>query len=181
MTLEEALARIAELDGTVSSQKARISELNDEAKGHRLNATNARRELDAATAKHAEDLKVSSDKLTAAEASAKEAGTKANATLRDAALRLAAKDAGIVDMDGLKLLDTSKVTVADDGTVSIPDKFFETAREAKPFLFTQTGTQTGTTSQTQKTPPASTPTGKLATEMSPEEYAAARRAAISGR
>lgn len=166
MTIEELTAELA-------GAKARIAELNQESAGHRLNAKTAREALDASTAKHADELKGFGEKLTAAEKAAVEAGERVTHTLRDAALKLAAKDAGIVDMDGLKLLDTSAVKVGEDGTVTIPDKFFEKAKEAKPYLFVLTGKDTGDTASKAKPPKAGDPTPKSAMDMTPAEHKAA--------
>lgn len=170
---------IESMQSDLASARARIKELNEESARHRLEAKKAGEELAAAAVKHADDLKVAGEKLTAAETAAKDAGVRAQGALRDAALRVAAKDAGIVDTDGLKLLDTSAVTVGDDGAVTIPEKFFEKAREAKPYLFQQTGTQTGTTASTAKAPPATGTKAKHATAMTDEEYAAAKAAAVN--
>ena len=169
---------IESLQAELAGAKARIAELNSESAGHRLNAKNVRAELDAAVVKHADELKSFGEKLTVAEKTAKDAGERSVHVLRDAALKLAAKDAGIVDLDGLKLLDTTAVKVGEDGTVSIPDKFFAKAKEAKPYLFSQTGAQTGTTASTAKAPPASDTGPKDAKAMSSAEYAAAKAALL---
>lgn len=168
------MATIEELTEQLSGAQARIKELNEESAGHRLNAKNARAELDAFVAKHAEEVRQFGEKLTAAEKAAIAAGERSILALRDAALKLAAKDAGIVDLDGLKLLDTSSVKVGEDGAVTIPEKFFDKAREAKPYLFTQTGAQTGTTSSTAKPPAPSEQGAKSALAMTDAEYAAAK-------
>ena len=168
------------LQTELAAARARIKELNDESAGHRLNAKNVRAELEAAVMKHVEEVKQFGEKLSAAEKAALAAGEQKMAALRDAALRLAAKDAGIVDMDGLKLLDTSAVKVAEDGAVSIPEKFFDKAKEAKPYLFTQTGAQTGTTASTAKAPAPGATAQKRAAEMTPAEYTAAKAALLKG-
>lgn len=172
---------VEELQAEVASLKARVKELNDESAGRRIGADKAKTEFEAATAKHAAELAARDEKVAAAERTAVEAGERTTHALRDAALKLAAKDAGIVDLDGLKLLDTSAVKVGDDGTVAIPDKFFEKAKELKPYLFTQTGAQTGNTASTAKPPSAAATAPKQALAMTDAEYAAARSAAISGR
>lgn len=180
------MATLEEVETALAGAQVRIKELNDESKGHRLNATNARAELEAAKAElatagttHAAALaaalKEQGDKVIAAEAKVTEATKRASDSARDAALRIAAKDAGIVDMDGLKLLDTSKVTVADDGVVTIPDKFFEDAKAAKPYLFGANGSTNGNTSNTGRTPNPDIG-GKNALTMTDAEYAVARAA-----
>jgi hypothetical protein len=171
-TIEELTA---ELDGA----KARIGELNRESQGHRLNATNARTETETATAALAAATKEHGEKLTAADKRAADAEVRVSETLKASALRIAAKDAGIVDLDGLKLLDTSKVTVGADGTVAIPAKFFDEAKAAKPYLFAVTGAKTGNTSNTGRTPPPATDGANVLT-MTDAEYAVAR-AAVTAR
>lgn len=174
MTIEELTAELA-------GAKARIAELNTESMGHRQNAKTAREALDAAIAKHGDELKGFGEKVIAAEKAAVDAAERVTHTLRDAALRLAAKDAGMIDLDALKLLDTSAVKVGEDGAVSIPDKFFEKAKEAKAYLFAENGAQAGNTASMSKTPKPADNTPKSATKMTNEEYAAAKAAAISGR
>lgn len=159
----------------LAAANARIKELNDEAKGHRLNANEARRMADEARTEMERLSKETGEKVTAAEKAAKDAGERAAATMRDAALRIAAKEAGILDLDGLKLLDTSAVKIKDDGSVAIPEKFFEEAKAAKPYLFKQTGADTGTTGSTAKTPDPRQPAPKHAKDMSDAEFDAALR------
>jgi hypothetical protein len=69
---------------------------------------------------------------------------RVNAALKTAALR-----AGLVDMDWLKLVDTSKVTLGAYGEVKGADELVAGLKAAKPFLF-----------------------GKRASEMTPQEAAA---------
>lgn len=163
------------LRAQLTAAQVRIKELNEEAKGHRLNANEARSDLDKARTEMERVTKDAAEKSTAAEKATKEAGDRVNVALRDAALRIASKDAGLVDMDGLKLLDTSAVTVKDDGTVSIPDKFFETAKAAKPYLFKTTGADTGNTSSTSQAPGNADPGTKAAKDMSADELTALER------
>jgi hypothetical protein len=72
----------------------------------------------------------------------------------------------------LKLLDTSAVKVGADGAVVIPEKFFEQAKAAKPYLFTLTGAEKGTTSSTSEPPPSGDPGLKLAKDMTDAELQA---------
>jgi len=173
----------------LAAARARIKELNEESAGHRVLAKNTRAELEAAVAAHKAELASFGEKLTAAEQAAQAANEKATLSLRDAALKLAAKDAGIVDLDGLRLLDTSAVKVAEDGTVSIPETFFAKAKEAKPYLFAadgeKTGAQTGSTASMARTPAAAgaapKTSAKKASEMTDAEYFAARAALTARR
>ena len=160
----------------LAAARARIKELNEESASHRVLAKDLRAELDSALASHKAELSAYTEKLTAAEKAAADAGERVSQATRDAALKLAAKDAGIVDLDGLKLLDTSAVKVGDDGAVAIPKDFFDKARESKPYLFAKTGAQTGTTASTAKAPATTATTPKSARDMTPAEYAAAKSA-----
>jgi predicted RNase H-like nuclease (RuvC/YqgF family) len=164
-------ATIRSQSARIKSLEARLSEVNDEAKGHRLNYNEARAELDKVRTEMERVSKEATEKSAAAEKASKEAGERVNTALRDAALRVAAKDAGILDLDGLRLLDTSGVKVSDDGAVTIPEKFFEQAKEAKPYLFKLTGVDTGTTSSTSSPPPSGDPGLKLAMDMTDAELA----------
>lgn len=84
-------------------------------------------------------------------------------------LKVAAVRAGMVDLDGIKLLDLSTVPKADDGRVADPGAVMSALKHAKPWLF-----GTGSTSSITDVPPSAPPRPKLATEMSDEEYRTAR-------
>ena len=90
-----------------------------------------------------------------------------------AELKARALAAGMIDTDGLKLLDLSGVKLGDDGEVSVPDGFFEAAKKAKPYLFGAVSTASTAV------PPSRVPTGepRRAMDMTPDEYRAAKRAA----
>lgn len=100
-----------------------------------------------------------------------EARTEANARIVRAELKAAALNAGMVDLDGLKLLDLSGVKLDDAGEVAIPDGFFARAKEAKPYLFGVAKS----TSTAEKAPPAEPPAAKTAAEMTAAEVAALGR------
>lgn len=90
-----------------------------------------------------------------------------------AEMKAHAMSAGMVDPDGLKLLDTSGVSLDEHGEIHLPDGFFEAARKAKPYLFS--GSVAGSTARA----PATTPTRfRSATEMSFDEWQAARSALL---
>lgn len=88
-----------------------------------------------------------------------------------AELRSRALAAGMVDAEGLKLLDTSKASLAEDGSLILPEGFFEAARRSKPYLFAPAGNAAGSTA---RAPAHAPPRPHLATEMSFEEWRAAR-------
>lgn len=166
---------VSSLKAQLKSATARIAELNEEAKGHRLDAKEARAELETARVELARATKEATEKSAAAEKATTEAGERVTTALRDAALRIAAKDAGILDLDGLKLLDTSGIKVGDDGAVVIPEKFFEQAKAAKPYLFKLTGVETGTTTSTATVPGSGDTVPKQANAMTDVELRAFER------
>jgi hypothetical protein len=157
---------IEELQAELAATKSRIRELNDESKGHRLNAANARTEADAARADAERIVKETSDKVTAAEVRAADAATAAQARVINADLRLAAKDAGANDVaDALALLPRDAIKLDDAGEITNAAGL----KAAKPYLFGAPSTSS--------TAPAPKPTearAKSAKDMTPAEYHAAR-------
>ena len=83
----------------------------------------------------------------------------------------------MIDLDGLKLADLSKVKLLETGDIEGADALMEQMKKDKPYLF---GKQTST-SPTDKDPKPGDTKPKLATDMSSEEYAAARKKAITGK
>ncbi|GAC1584283.1 MAG: hypothetical protein NVS3B5_18920 [Sphingomicrobium sp.] len=108
------------------------------------------------------------DVQTAVERARAEATTTANERIVRAELKAAAIAAGMVDLDGLKLLNLSAVKLDDAGEVSIPEDFFAKAKEAKPYLFGSVKT----TSTAAEPPKAEPPTSKTAADMTPAELRA---------
>lgn len=116
----------------------------------------------ATDAKKAADKEVT-EKITAAEA-------RANERIIRAELKLAAQKAGMIDMDGLKLADVSKVTLEEDGSVKGADELMVALKEAKPYLF---GTvQKGTSNQMPAPKAGDTGAPKMAKDMTADERAA---------
>ena len=179
-TLETLQAQLAAVTAEHANAKARISELNRESQGHRLNgdahtkaAEEAQAARDAAIAEaariKAEIEAQSAEKLKAAEAKAVEATTKAQQKAVNADLKVAAKDAGAVDpSDVLALLDRSKLKLNDDGDVTNAAELMADLKKTKPHLF-----GSASTSSTAKTPPAAQ--AKSVKDMTDEEFDAARR------
>jgi hypothetical protein len=86
-------------------------------------------------------------------------------------LRTEAVHAGMVDLDGLKLIDLSAVRLDDEDKIVGGRKIMEDLRRNKPWLFA------GRSSSNTIAAPASQPVRqKTALEMTDEEYAAARAA-----
>lgn len=88
-------------------------------------------------------------------------------------LRVEAVRAGIVDLDGLQLLDTAGLAVSEDGTVTGAPGAIQAFRKEKPWLFGLVSSSSPTS------PPLShPPRSRSAMEMSDAEYAAVRAAML---
>jgi hypothetical protein len=98
---------------------------------------------------------------------------EARSRLVQAELKVEALRAGIVDLDGLKLLDLSAVEVGEAGDVKNAADVITQLRRTKPWLFGG-----GSSSSSANPPPAQPPRQKLATEMTDAEYRAARAAIL---
>lgn len=94
---------------------------------------------------------------------------EARARLVHAELKVEAVRAGIVDLDGLKLLDHENIELTSAGEIANGRELMAQLRQAKPWLFS------GTSSSSLANPPrAQPPRQKFATEMTDDEYRAAR-------
>ncbi len=189
------------LQGQIATLQAKVKEVSDEAKGHRLNADNYRKQSEdwrtqfTASREEIESVrKAQGDELerlridltgraTAAEASAAQATEGARSRVMMADLRVAAREAGMLDMDGLKLLDTAQAKLGADGDVENAADLMTAMREAKPYLFgaaPKPGTVTGTTGAAALPPRAAPAAPPDVRSMTPADYAAARRDYVSG-
>jgi hypothetical protein len=139
--------------------------LRRESRRYREQARAARAEIDSVRA----SLAAERDAAIAAE---RRAGTE---RLVRAELKAAAMAAGMHSPEALRMLDVSAVTLNDAGEVVIPAGFFDAAKASHPYLFKQTGAQTGTTGSTTPPPAATPPTAKRATEMTDAEFKAGLR------
>jgi len=90
-----------------------------------------------------------------------------------AELKVEALRAGIVDLDGLKLLDFSQVEVTPAGDIANAAELLAQLRRMKPWLFGGSSS-----SSSANPPPAQPPRPKLATDMTDDEYRAARAAIL---
>lgn len=148
--------------------KEYVRELRNENKGWRLKADEHARRADAAEAaakKAGED----------AQAAITDSNTKAEQRIIRAELKALAVKAGIIDLDGLKLVDLAGVKLNEAGDVEGADALIEGLKKAKPYLFGAPASSSTATPPSKDPPP-----DKKATEMSREEYAAARKKAIAG-
>ena len=94
---------------------------------------------------------------------------RSQARLVAAELKAEAIRAGMIDLDGLKLADTSTLVLDEDGAVRGAAAVLAELRRAKPWLFAA-----GSSSSSAAAPPAAPPRARLATEMSVAEWRAAR-------
>ncbi len=95
--------------------------------------------------------------------------TAHQARLIHAELKSHAIKAGIVDIDGLKLIDQSSVSLNEKGEVEGADRLMSELRRSKPWLFHGASSTTAAA-----TPPSSAPLAKRAATMNHAEWQAAR-------
>jgi hypothetical protein len=100
----------------------------------------------------------------------------AQARVVRAELKAEAVRAGMVDLDGLKLLDASTVKLNAAGEVEGAAAALKEMRRAKPWLF-----GAASSSSVAQAPSAQAPRAKLATEMGFEEWQTARRELLKRR
>lgn len=90
-----------------------------------------------------------------------------NAMMAD--LRVAAVKAGMIDLDGIKLLDLTTVRTTDEGEIPDASQVMASLKHTKPWLF-----GSWSTSSPKEAPPSQPLQQKQAMEMSDDEYQAAR-------
>jgi hypothetical protein len=189
MELQEALDALASAKAELATTKEALKAANDESKGHRLNGNNFRKQvdelkeqLDAKDVEHTKAMKKATDdaeklrldltgRATAAETAAQEARTKAQERARAADLRVAASEAGLRDIDALKLLDPASLKLNDDGDVTNAGEALAAMKAAKPYLFGSASTSSP------HLPPSNDPAPvKRAMDMTPAERLAGAKA-----
>ena len=111
-------------------------------------------------------LRARAGELERALREAEEGGRK---RLLQSELKAEAVRAGMVDLDGLKLVDNSQVSLNEAGELEGGAVLMERLRQDKPWLFAQ-----ASSSSRAVAPPSSPPKRKLATEMTLDEWRAAR-------
>jgi hypothetical protein len=109
------------------------------------------------------------DQLTTLQQRLRDMSEAGDARLLQAELKIAALRAGMIDLDGLKLIDSSSVTLNGQGDVEGAAELMSELKQQKPWLFGG-----ASSSSRANPPPAHPPRAKAATEMTPEEYRAAR-------
>ena len=86
-----------------------------------------------------------------------------------AELKTEAMRAGMVDLDGIKLVETDGLALDDKGEVAGAAQLMVQLKRAKPWLFGGHSSSSGA-----KAPSAQPPQQRLATEMSHDEWRSAR-------
>ena len=105
----------------------------------------------------------------AAERDLAEAVRTAEQRVIRAELKSEALRAGMVDLDGIKLVETDALALDDKGEVAGAAQLMVQLKRSKPWLFGGFSTSSGA-----KAPSAQPPQQKLATEMSHDEWRCAR-------
>jgi hypothetical protein len=124
---------------------------------------------DVAGAEDVGEIELLRDRAERLEAALAEQRESARQRSIQAELKLEAVRAGMVDLDGLKLVDPGGLEVDADGVVKGADALLKRMRREKPWLFG------GTSTSSHASAPASAPLRpKLATEMGLDEWRAAR-------
>lgn len=136
----------------------------------------------ALAAEKAERERVLNEAKEASERAVAEARTAAERRIVKAEVRALAIQAGLQHAKGLDLLDLSEIKLDDKGELSLPEGYFDKAKEEFPFLFAaaQAAKQDDPPVDPAKpnsgnpanTPAPKQPTGKKVTDLSAEEYAA---------
>ncbi len=116
-----------------------------------------------------EELEVLRARMSELERALREAQEGGRERLVQAELKTAAVRAGMVDLDGLKLVDRSQVALNEAGELEGGTALMERLRHDKPWLFAQ-----ASSSSRAAVPPSEPVRRKLATEMTLEEWRAAR-------
>lgn len=142
--------------GTFSAEY--VKELRAENASYRTRAQEAVTKAEAAEAAAKKATEDATNTVTAAQKAA-------NDRIIRAELKASALKAGMVDLDGLKLADLSKVKLNDAGDVEGADALMEEMKKAKPYLFG--ASNTSNPSSTPPKPGDNAP--KKVSEMTPEE------------
>ena len=96
------------------------------------------------------------------------------AALLRVGLRAEAVRAGMVDLDGLKLVDTSGLEPDEHGEIGGAPALMAAMKRAKPWLFGLSAAAGGSTSSAVVAPPAQAPKQRRAQDMTYDEWQAAR-------
>jgi hypothetical protein len=123
-----------------------------------------------------EDHPSDAERAAALEGRIAELETRMTAQLIRAELKAEAVRAGMVDLDGLKLLDLDHVVLSAKGEVEGGAAMMRDLRRSKPWLFAS-----ASSSSSAIAPPAEPPKPRLAKDMSHAEWQAARAELVKRR
>jgi len=112
-----------------------------------------------------------------AEAALADAQAQANARLIRAELKAEAIRAGMIDLDGLKLIDLAKVGLNQNGEVADAASILAKLKRTKPWLFGNAASSSAAANPPRPEPPRM----RHASELSHEEWLAARAALLRRR
>lgn len=99
------------------------------------------------------------------------------ARVAQAELKAEAVRAGMIDLDGLKLIDADSIRLSQDGGVEDAANLLARMKREKPWLFGAAGSSSSSASPPRPEPPRS----RHANELSHEEWLSARAALIRRR
>jgi hypothetical protein len=108
-------------------------------------------------------------RANAMEQQLRQAITTQQEVLLRAELKVEAVRAGMIDLDGLKLVDTTGLNLGENGEIEGGRSVMQKLRRSKPWLFGQ-----ASSSNPGLPPPSLPPAAKSATDMSLDEWRAAR-------
>jgi hypothetical protein len=112
-----------------------------------------------------------------AEAALSRVQVEADARLIRAELKAEAIRAGMVDLDGLKLLDIAEITLTEAGEIADANLLFAKLKRAKPWLFGKAISSSAAANPPRPEPPRM----RHANELSHEEWVVARAALLCRR
>lgn len=144
---DELATAVQEALDAADESAAKATEAAKALKAAETKAAKLERDLAAKSGSESEELaklKAERDGLTARLEESTAAVGKARL---EYALRDAAREAGMRDLDGLKMLDTTGVSIDDAGKLVGAEKLFKAAKESKPYLFDAPGTTAGQPTQ----------------------------------
>lgn len=141
----ELATALDELRAEADESASKLAESTKAAKAAEAKAAKLEKDLATKAGSESEALAKITAERDAAQRALEDATAAAGKVRLDYALRDAAREAGMRDLDGLKMLDTGGVTIDDAGKLTGAEKLFKAAKEAKPYLFGDTTTpQPGT-------------------------------------
>lgn len=171
-TIEEAESAIKELRQENAKWRLQVRTLEDDnatVKAEKDKVTGEKDSLAQSIAKMQTDHETATKKLTDDHTAAlEESKNSVKEQVKLSKLEALAVKEGLVDPDGLKLLDFSKVELQEDGTLKGAEDVLKAAKEAKPYLF---GEKRNSTTTTTTTPKKGDETPVDVRTLSAEEYA----------